>query len=103
MGSVADKAKLAPGQKIVAVNGTVYSSDAMTEAVNAAKTGKEPIHLLIQSESFIKPVEIDYHDGMRYPAMVRVEGTKDYLDEITTPLSKSPNPPAATPAAAATK
>jgi predicted metalloprotease with PDZ domain len=103
MGSIADKTKLAPGQKIVAVNGTVYSSDALTEAVSAAKTGKDPIHLLIQSESFIKPVDIDYHDGMRYPAMVRVEGTKDYLDEITTPLTKSPNPPAATPAATATK
>jgi len=47
----------------------------------------------MQSEEYITPLSIDYHDGMRYPAMVRVEGTKDYLDEITTPLTKPPTPP----------
>ena len=93
-GGVADKAKLAPGQKIIAVNGLVFSSDAMHQALVAAKTSKEPIHFLIQSEQYITPVNIDYHDGERYPAMVRVDGTKDYLDEITTPLAKHPTPPA---------
>jgi predicted metalloprotease with PDZ domain len=101
-GSLADKAKLAPGQKILAVNGLVYSSEGtdgnpLVDAIEAAKTGgpkaSEPIHFLIQSEQYITPVSIDYHDGMRYPAMVRVDGAKDYLDEITTPLTKSPNPP----------
>ncbi len=93
-GGVADKAKLAPGQKIIAVNGLVFSSDAMHQALVAAKTSKEPIHFLVQSEQYITPVSIDYHDGERYPAMVRVDGTKDYLDEITTPLAKHPAPPA---------
>ncbi len=49
----------------------------------------------MQSEQYITPVNIDYHDGERYPAMVRVDGTKDYLDEITEPLAKHPTPPAA--------
>jgi hypothetical protein len=44
----------------------------------------------MQSQDYITPVSIDYHDGMKYPVMVRVEGTKDYLDEITTPLVKLP-------------
>ena len=48
----------------------------------------------MQSEQYITPVNIDYHDGERYPAMVRVDGTKDYLDEITNPLAKHPTPPA---------
>jgi predicted metalloprotease with PDZ domain len=101
-GSLADKAKLAPGQKIIAVNNLVYQtksndhpSDTLVNAIEAAKTSKEPIHFLIQSEEYITPVSIDYHDGMRYPAMVRVEGAKDYLDEITSPLTKPPTPPAA--------
>jgi predicted metalloprotease with PDZ domain len=101
-GSLADQAKLAPGQKIIAVNGLVYeakndehNSNALVKAIDTAKTSKEPIHFLIQSEEYITPVSIDYHDGMRYPAMVRVDGTKDYLDEITTPLAKHPAPPAA--------
>jgi hypothetical protein len=51
----------------------------------------------MQSEQYITPVNIDYHDGERYPTMVRVDGTKDYLDEITNPLAKHPTPPAADP------
>ncbi len=43
-----------------------------------------------RSEDTIRPADIDYHDGERYPVMVRVDGTKDYLDEITTPLAKPP-------------
>ncbi len=97
-GGVADKAKLAPGQKIIAVNGLVFSADAMHQAIVDAKTGgpkaSEPIHFLVQSEQYITPVNIDYNDGERYPTMVRVDGTKDYLDEITTPLAKHPAPPA---------
>ena len=31
--------------------------------------------------------EIDYHDGERYPVLERVDGTPDYLDEITKPLT----------------
>jgi predicted metalloprotease with PDZ domain len=97
-GSPADKAKLAPGQKLIAVNGRVFSAEAMHDALVATKTGgpqaSEPLHLLTQSEQYITPVNIDYHDGERYPAMVRVDSTKDYLDEITTPLAKHPAPPA---------
>jgi predicted metalloprotease with PDZ domain len=93
-GSPADKAKLAPGQKLIAVNGLVFSTDALHHALIAAKTSQEPLHFLMQSEQYITPVNVDYHDGERYPTMVRVEGTKDYLDEITTPLAKHPTPPA---------
>jgi hypothetical protein len=32
--------------------------------------------------------DIDYHDGERYPNLVRVEGTPAYLDDITKPLTK---------------
>ena len=69
----------------------------MHQAVVTAKTASEPIHFLMQSEQYITPVNVDYHDGERYPTMVRVDGTKDYLDEITTPLAKHPTPPATDP------
>ena len=97
-GSAADKAKLAPGQKLIAVNGLVFSTEAVHQALVATKTGgtqsSEPIHFLVQSEQYINPVNVDYHDGERYPTMIRVDGTKDYLDEITNPLAKHPAPPA---------
>jgi predicted metalloprotease with PDZ domain len=89
-GGPSDKAKLAPGYRLIAVNGNVYSKEALKTAIVAAKSSPGPIHLLVQTDSFIRPIDIDYHDGERYPVMVRAEGTKDYLDEITKPLTKLP-------------
>jgi predicted metalloprotease with PDZ domain len=89
-GSPADKAKLAPGQKLIAVNGHVLGADALHQALANAKSNTEPIHFLMQSESYIKPADVDYHDGERYPVLVRADDAKDYLDEITAPLSKPP-------------
>ena len=101
IGGPADKAKLAPGQKLIAVNGLTFSTEALHQALVDAKTGgpkaSEPLHFLMQSEQYITPVNVDYHDGERYPTMVRADGTKDYLDEITNPLVKHPTPPAADP------
>lgn len=88
-GGPADKARLAPGQKLIAVNGRVYDADVIKNAVKTAKASTEPIHLLMQTESYVKPVDIDYHEGERYPTLVRDEAQKDYLDEITKPLSSS--------------
>jgi predicted metalloprotease with PDZ domain len=86
-GSAADKAKLSPGDKIIAVNGRVASSDMLRAAVKSAKGATEPIHFIVQNETYIRNVDVDYHDGERYPVLQRVEGTPDLLDEITKPLS----------------
>ena len=89
-GSPADKARLAPGQRIIAINNRVPDADILHDAIVKAKTGSEPIHFLIQTESYILPINIDYHDGERFPVLVRDDSKKDFLDEITTPLVKAP-------------
>lgn len=86
----ADKAKLSPGQKIFAVNGLVFSPTVLKDAVRDAKGKSEPIHFILQISQFVSLADVDYHDGERYPALVRVDGTPDYLDEITKPLTTSP-------------
>jgi predicted metalloprotease with PDZ domain len=83
----ADKARLAPGYKVLAVNGRTFSPDALLSAVRATKGTGEPIHLVVQSESYVNNFDIDYHDGERYPVLERVEGTPAYLDDITKPLT----------------
>jgi predicted metalloprotease with PDZ domain len=83
----ADKARLAPGEKIIAVNGKIYSADAIKEAIREAKGNTEPIHLIVQADSFVSTVDIDYHAGERYPVLERVAGTPATLDEITKPLT----------------
>jgi len=90
----ADKARLAPGYKILAVNGHVYSSDAIHEAIKAAKGTSEPIHLIVQADSFVSNFDIDYHDGERYPALQRIDNAPAYLDEITKPRTTPEKAPA---------
>ncbi len=90
----ADQAKLAPGQKIFAVNGRVFSADTLHGAIRDAKGKSEPIHLIVQTNQFVSLVDVDYHDGERYPVLVRVPGTPDYLDDITK-LLVAPAPSAA--------
>lgn len=86
------KAGLAPGQKIFAVNTSTFSAEALHSAIRAAQTkdGKpanEPIHLILTTDTFVSTANLDYHEGERYPALQRVEGTPAYLDDITKPLT----------------
>lgn len=95
-GSPADKSNIAPGAKIIAVNGNIYSPDALRAAIQDAHSNAktEPIHLILQSDTFVTLADIDYHDGERYPALQRIEGTPAYLDDITTPLTTPEKAPA---------
>jgi predicted metalloprotease with PDZ domain len=90
----ADKARIAPDDKIIAVNGHIYSRDVMRAAIRAAKGATEPIHLIVQADTLVSTADIDYHDGERYPALERVPGTPDYLDDITKPLTVPEKAPA---------
>ena len=83
----ADRAQVVPGMKIVGVDGSVFSGDALKAAIDASKGNAEPVKLLLQAESALVPVEINYHDGQRFPALKRVEGKAALMDEITQPLA----------------
>ncbi len=91
--SPADKARLAPGQKIIAVNGHAFSADALKAAVVESKGSSEPIHLILQSDTFVTTADIDYHDGSRYPRLQRVDDSPAFLDEITKPLTPQQSAP----------
>jgi predicted metalloprotease with PDZ domain len=99
-GGPADKAQLAPGEKIIAVNGRAFSLDILRGAIRAAKTSPEPIRLIVQSDSYIFQSEIDYHDGERFPVLERVDGAPVYIDDIIAPLTKQEKAPANDPGAA---
>ena len=83
----ADQAKLSPGLKIYAVNGRTFSPDSLKAAIKGAKGSSEPIHMILEQDGFVTMADINYHDGERYPTLVRVEGTPAYLDDITKPLT----------------
>jgi len=93
-GSPADDAKLYPGQQIIAINGQAYSGDALSAAIKNAVGKTEPIHLVIEHEGAVTNVDLNYHDGEKYPTLVRVDGTPDYLSDIAMPLTKTEHAPA---------
>jgi predicted metalloprotease with PDZ domain len=82
----ADKGGIAPGEKIIAVNGQVYSDDVLRKAICDAKGKTDAIHLILQADSYVTNAEINYHEGERFPVLERIDGATDYLDEITKSL-----------------
>lgn len=83
--SPAFKAGLAPGVMLVAVNSQAYSADVLKDAVKAAKNGKEPIELLVRRGDTYSTVKIDYRGGLRYPHLVRIDGSEDRFGAIMAP------------------
>jgi predicted metalloprotease with PDZ domain len=79
------KAGVSTGATLVAVNGQTYSSDVLKSAITAAKDSKAPIQLLMQYQGSYRTIAVDYHGGLQYPHLVRVEGTPDYLSQIIAP------------------
>jgi predicted metalloprotease with PDZ domain len=80
--SAAFKAGVSTGATLVAVNGQDYTPEAMKDAILAAEHDSDPIRLLLKYQGAYQTIPVDYHDGMQYPHLVRIDGTPDYLDEI---------------------
>jgi predicted metalloprotease with PDZ domain len=86
--SPAAKAGLGPGMKIIAVNGRRSSTGRLRDAIRGSKDSVAKIELLVESGDFIKPHVLDYHDGERYPRLVRDESKPDILGLITKPRGR---------------
>jgi predicted metalloprotease with PDZ domain len=80
--SPAAKAGLAPGMRLVAVNGRKWSPDILRDAIKQAKTDKDPIELLAANGDFFQTYRVDYHGGERNPHLVPISGKADLLSEI---------------------
>ena len=87
-GGPAFEQRIGAGWQLVAVNGVAGSAEALRNAVTAAKGADASIELLIKSGDRFRTVAFDYHDGLRYPRLERIEGTPDRLGAILTPRSR---------------
>jgi len=84
-GTPAFKAGLGPQMTILAVDGHIFSVDALRESIAHPKNGK--ISLIVRNFDSVESREIQYAGGMRYPHLERIPGTHDYLSEIFAPQS----------------
>jgi predicted metalloprotease with PDZ domain len=81
-GEVAAKAGIGPGMKVIAVNGRRFSPEILRDAIKAAKNTTATIDLLAENDDYYKTYKLDYHDGEKYPHLVRDQSTTDLLSEI---------------------
>ncbi len=79
--SPAFNAGIVNGAKIIAVNGIAYDQDMIKAAITAAKHGgasaSKPMELIIQRGDRVQTVQLDYHDGLRWPWLERATPGKE--------------------------
>ena len=90
VGSAADRAGLGPGMKLVAINGRKATDELLHNAIRDAKGGHDAIELIVENQGFFKVIKLDYHDGERYPHVVREAKGPAILDEVVKPMVVKP-------------
>ena len=90
VGSIADRAGLAPGMKLIAVNGRHATDELVHNAVKDSKTSSGPIELIVENQGYFKVLKLDYHGGERYPRLVRDAKGTAILDELAKPMVVKP-------------
>ena len=83
--SPAFRAGLSIGMEIVAVNGQAAHADRIAAAITEAKDPAKSIELIVKDDDRYRTLVFDYHDGLRYPRLERIEGMPDRLGDILTP------------------
>jgi predicted metalloprotease with PDZ domain len=81
------KAGISAGMKVIAVNGRQFTPQVLHMALRAGTTSKEPIRLLVLNGEYYRTCTIDYHDGEKFPHLVREAGRPDLLDDVLKPLA----------------
>jgi len=84
-GSPAFEAGLTSGWEVVAVNGRAASAAAIAAAITASKADSTPIQMMLKKDERFRTIDFDYHGGLRYPHLERIEGAPDRLGDILAP------------------
>jgi predicted metalloprotease with PDZ domain len=76
------KAGMAPGMKILSINGRTWSTDVLHEAITSSTTGATPIEVVVENGSFNETYKLNYHGGERYPHLERDSSKPDVIGAI---------------------
>jgi predicted metalloprotease with PDZ domain len=86
------EAGLAPGMKLISVDGHPYSTQVLRAAIVHAHKSGEPLRIRAQNDGVTEPYTVRYDGGLRYPHLVRASGKTDYLEEILAPKPRRSGP-----------
>jgi predicted metalloprotease with PDZ domain len=81
-GMMAARSGIGPGMRVVAVNGRRFSPEVLHDAITGAKGGQTPIELLVENTDYFRTFKLDYHEGEKYPRLVRDESKPDLMSEV---------------------
>ena len=79
------KAGLAPGMKLVSVDGHGWSAQVLHDAIAAAQKNKQPLQIQARNDGAVKTYTVHYDGGLKYPHLVREQGKPDYLKSLLAP------------------
>jgi predicted metalloprotease with PDZ domain len=82
-GSPAALAGLSPNMVLVDKDGKDLKPDAVEAAIKAAAGGTSKILFTADVAGVKRNVAVDYNGGIRYPHLVRIDGTTDLLSDIS--------------------
>jgi predicted metalloprotease with PDZ domain len=83
--SPAFNAGLTVGTEILAVNGREFSGDSIKDAITAAKGTTVPVKLLVKSGDLYRTVDLNWHEGLKYPRLVKTGKGEGTLDRLLAP------------------
>jgi predicted metalloprotease with PDZ domain len=79
------KAGLAPGMKLLAIDGHAYSTAVLRSEIAQMQKSGNPLKITAKGDGVTEVYTVEYHDGLKYPHLVQVPGATDYLEQILTP------------------
>lgn len=80
------KAGIAPGMKVVGVNGRVYTPDVLADVIKSSKDESKTIELLVIDDDYYRTCKLEYGGGEKYPHLIRENSKPDYLTELLKPV-----------------
>jgi predicted metalloprotease with PDZ domain len=83
-GSAADKAGMAPGMKLLAVNQRKVTPERLMTSVEQTKGGA-PLTFVADNAETFRTYTLEYKGGLRYPVLEAIPGKADLLEAIARP------------------
>jgi predicted metalloprotease with PDZ domain len=78
----ADQARVAPGMKLLGVNGRRWTAEMLRNAVANTKDGKGKLELLFENADYFDTFKIPYAEGEKFPKLEQRTEMRDMLTEI---------------------
>jgi hypothetical protein len=69
----------------LAVNGRGFSGDSLKAAIAAAKGAAQSVKLLVKSGDSFQTLDINWHEGLKYPRLEKVGKAPGTLDALLAP------------------